>query len=123
MIKCPANYFGRGENYNLPDDPSIIQEIQVLWSEWEREHPGDPTGDKALAEWKAKNPDKPAISRDKIPRALEEDEEEIFDNSECVNLRLQVPIETCRLFKNYAKLKRIRPRELLILWVAKYAKL
>lgn len=123
MIQCPANYFGEGEDYSLPDDPSILQEFSKKFEEWERNHPDDPTGEKALASYKAKHGEIEYTKKEKTPRVLEDDEELVKDNSECVNLRLQVPMETCRLFKNYAKFRRMRPRELLILWVTKYAKL
>lgn len=124
MIKCPANYFGRGENYNLPDDPEIIKELNAQWEQWEREHPDDPTGEKALAA-DIELFGKPSLTPKAVnfKRLVEPDEEEIVDDTENVNLRLQIPKETCRIFKNYAKLKRMRPRELLILWVHKIAKL
>lgn len=123
MLEVPANYFGKGENYNLPDDPEIIREFERRFQEWEAAHPEDPSGELALALAKKHNePAKkinPPTSTGNRP-AKEESAEEGIDWAE---LELTLPPDHITLLKNYAKFKRRRPRDIVMGWISQFCKL
>lgn len=50
MPKCPANYFGKGENYVLNHDETawFMKEVD----KWNQEYPNDPDGTKTLAAYR-----------------------------------------------------------------------
>ena len=49
---CPLNYFGRGENYVMPEDMALRIEMENKWEEWETAHPEDPDGSIYLDQYK-----------------------------------------------------------------------
>lgn len=142
MVECPANYFGKGENYVLPDNADAIREFERRFQEWEVEHPEDPTGDLALAKWKAENTGKPpavsAPSKPKgavnLPHITTEKETHLApmptipvmpvipDDAEWVELELTLPKVYVDQLKRYAAFMRRRPRDIIILWINKHTK-
>jgi len=129
MIEVPANYFGKGENYNLPDDAETIREFERRFTEWEKAHPDDPTGDIALAAYKKPLPTALVTTKstsDSAPTPVsddveEEDGEEFEFNDSSVRLRIPSPI--LLKFKKYARYKRKRPRDILIFWITRFCNL
>lgn len=120
--KCPANYFGRGENFNLPDDKEFLHQYELEWQEWERAHPDDPGGEKALAEWKkwkATQPAQPSTTppttggKESIPSATV--------GVETKELELELDPAIITKFKAYCRLQRKRPRDIFTYWVNTYA--
>lgn len=118
-IECPANYFGKGEDYNLPDDVNVIAEYERKWKEWEAAHPEDPTGEIALADAKKKG----NLSTPTITSPNEEVKVKTEDDIDCAELQLLMPVRHIQLLKNYAKFRRRRPRDIIMGWIDMYAKL
>lgn len=140
LLSCPCTYFGKGSNYILPDDPETIREFEAKWKEWETEHPDDPTGEKALAEYLAANPHtnldaktghvpppRQATQKAATPASFQKKEELEPTNFEIENetrkLRLELPDEVIEKLKRYARYCRRRPRDIIIGWVEKYCQL
>lgn len=48
MIEVPANYFGKGENYILPDEGEEQADFARRFDEYVVAHPEDPAGEQAL---------------------------------------------------------------------------
>lgn len=116
MIQVPINYFGKGEDYSLPDDPNIIREFEAKWKEWDSLHPDDPMGEKALAEYKAKNKNTPEAYRGK-EATIQEDA-----SDESNRLKLELPVIVIQRLKDYAKYKRKRPRDIIMMWILEKCK-
>lgn len=142
MVECPANYFGKGENYMLPDNPEVIREFERRFQIWEREHPDDPTGDLALAKWKQDNSGKSPVSQPikpkgavNLPHITTEEENPITampevpvmpvisDDAVWVELELTIPREYVDQLKRYAAFMRRRPRDIIMLWITKHTKI
>lgn len=49
----PCNYFGKGADYQLPEDIQSIREFEDLFDKWVTENPDDPTGEKTIELWKS----------------------------------------------------------------------
>ncbi len=49
----PANYFGKGENYVLPESMDAVREFEQQFDAWVTANPNDPTGEKAIESYKA----------------------------------------------------------------------
>lgn len=118
----PVNYFGKGEHWELPPDEAVQKEFTQRFLEYEVEHPDDPTGEIAFAEYKRKYP----FTGKTIPSIVEQKTfayapEPVEPYSE--NLRLQIPPSKLQTLKNYAHYRRRRPRDILIEWIDKYCKL
>jgi hypothetical protein len=124
-LECPANYFGKGENYILPDDAETVREFERRFQEWERQHPEDPTGELALAKWKEDHFEAPAPSRaPSTPRkTTEEKESSDSGDEEWKELELVLPVAHIEKLKNYAKLQRRRPRDIIMLWIERFCKI
>lgn len=126
----PANYFGKGEGWELPDDPKIVEEFTKRFLEWEAAHPEDPTGDLALAAFNIRHPaptEKVKGKRDVegqliVGPTLTIIQGPVDEPNEC-NLRLQLPASKLQTLKNYAHYKRRRPRDIIIDWINKNCKL
>lgn len=106
--KCPANYFGKGVNYVLPDDREAVQEYERLWQEWEAAHPNDPTGEIALKEWSHTTGKKVVFSDGPQPIIQPNDV-----SAETSKLKLELADSDIRLLKNFASFKRRRPRDVI----------
>ena len=125
MIKqpeCPANYFGKGENYVLPEDIEVVREFEQRFSEWVTAHPNDPTGEITLAAWK--KADKTPIAN--IPRVHHQPTtKEIYkiDSEGNSQLRVQIPQEFIAMLKSYAHARKRRPRDIIIHWIQTNCKL
>lgn len=120
MIECPANYFGRGEDYILPDDPDVVREFERKFEEWVNTHPDDPTGEQTL---KAHGPQRTHRS------ILNRSPKGIFINSNSETpapptkekepyvlmgeIKLRLPIKELETLKNFAIFKRRRPRDII----------
>lgn len=127
MLKCPANYFGKGEDYILPEDRDVIREYERQFQEWESTHPDDPTGEIALAH--AKSLGSPTVEK-AIPQQqrvrVSEDSEPVQieeDSQDMAELELTLPPNEIRLLKNYARFKRKRPRDIVMAWIQQFCKL
>lgn len=113
MIECPANFFGRGKDFDLAEDPAAIQEIEKKWQAWEIAHPDDPTGELAL------EIEEKRITPVLVPTpAAPTQEKKIIE--ELVNLRLQIPSRIDNKLKAIAKAKRKRPRDIVVELIEKY---
>jgi hypothetical protein len=124
-LECPANYFGKGKNYTLPDDAEVVREFERRFQEWEREHPEDPTGDLALAKWEAEHSEE--TPRARVPAALREPTGEkepvVSDDEDWKELEMILPVRHIEKLKKYASYKRRRPRDIVMLWIETYCKL
>lgn len=123
--KVPLNYFGRGEDFNLPDDPVFLRKFEDQYREWEQAHPDDPDGQKALDEWKkgAKATPKPKLNPELFQEATEETSLSEPDYSVLERLVLKLPLREYTIFKNFCFLKHRRPRDILAIWIKNYAKI
>lgn len=125
ILSCPANYFGRGENFVLPDDAAFIKEFEDQWATWEREHPDDPTGELALEAAKknhiqiAPSPPRPAP----VVIGIAEKNLEYVENDRRIFLKLTLPHAHMQKLKNFARLQRRRPRDIIIAWIEKLCRL
>lgn len=119
MIECPHNYFGRGVDYTLPDDPVIIREIEDKWAEWEAAHPDDPTGEIAY-----RNHQKGNLLISKRPNLAKSTEGRVtFAEFKTRKLRLELPKNEIELLKRYAASERRHPRDIIIRWIHQNCKL
>lgn len=107
--KCPANYFGKGVDYQLPDDREAVAEYERLWREWETTHPNDPTGEIALKSWESNNGGT-KVALASPPVAIVEGAQ----SSETSKLKLEIPDHVIKQLKNFASFKRKRPRDVII---------
>lgn len=107
--ECPANYFGKGADYQLPDDIKVVAEYERRWRDWESKHPEDPTGEIALREWEARGGGKGKSSS--APR--ETMEVDAIEEGETSQLKLEMLDSDIRLLKMFASFKRKRPRDVL----------
>lgn len=136
-LKCPANYFGKGENYILPDNPEEIRDFERQFKDWEAKHPDDPTGEMALKNHKEvvrttpkALPAQPVViisERDAnkvifpsvaAKKGVIEDDPE-FQNAE---LELELPKYLIAQLKAFAKYKSRRPRDIVASWIRLYAR-
>lgn len=123
MIECPHNYFGRGVNFQLPDDPIIIQEIEKKWEEWESAHPDDPTGERAYVEAMKRN-GKTISTRPEIPKFVQSKEGPVtFEENKTKKLRLELPKREIELLKRFSAAERRHPRDIIIRWIHQNCKL
>lgn len=122
MLECPANYFGKGEDYVLPENADELRTFEHRFAQWEREHPEDPDGSIALAHAKLnaqpteeKNVS-PSVGPSEvfIPRA-------VMDESQ--KLKLELPLAYIEKLKKYASFKRRRPRDIIMAWIDANCKL
>lgn len=60
--KCPLNYFGKGKNYDLPQDQVSQKWFTDEWNKWEEANPEDLDGSKALAEYERRINLTPAVA-------------------------------------------------------------
>ncbi len=126
-LECPANYFGKGEDYLLPDDPKVLGEFERKFKEWEDSHPEDPTGDIALAHDKiassssVENRSNGAISTEEkknpLPLTITEPSPELESDGLLKEIELVMPENYIKLFKEYCKEKRRRPRDMMMTWI------
>lgn len=118
MLKVPYNYFGQGVNYNLPDNPSVIREFEQKFKEWEEKHPDDPTGEIAYNEYILKIKEKQNEPAPPSPPPIEEKKEVEPTSLVSVRLKLELPEQAVKKLKNYAKMRSMRPRDILVEWIA-----
>ncbi len=116
--KCPANYFGKGVNYQLTDDVDEVTEFERLWREWEAANPNDPTGDIALKTWQdygvaETTPTVAHVTTESMARGsgiltggkeFEEDQ---------ITLKLSLAVSEVDMLKRYSSFKRRRPRDII----------
>lgn len=116
----PANYFGKGEEFILPDDPVILKEFDARFNEYEIAHPEDPTGDKALEHAKSQPPIKSKLDKGV---STTEEKSPVSEDDKWVELEMFMPARHIELFKKYCSLQRRRPRDIMMLWIDKLCKL
>lgn len=118
-LECPANYFGKGEDYLLPDDPATLQEFERKFQEWEKSHPEDPTGEIALAHDKIASSSSVEVRRNGAISTEEKKSphELLPDDSPLKEIELVMPESYIIRFKEYCKEKRRRPRDMLMVWI------
>lgn len=121
-LECPANYFGKGKDYILPDDPDTVAEFERRWREWEAEHPSDPTGDTALAQWEAEHGGTKSRSA-RVPAEIAGGDVEPGDSDDMATLKLELPTGHIDKLKRYARFLRRRPRDVLMIWIERHCKL
>lgn len=138
--KVPINYFGRGENYALPDNFAVIKDFEEKFREWEREHPDDPTGEITLQAWRDSHakpailevpkiiplPEKQESIATILPPVVTETpviENEIPDELDYDTLKLTLPIPLLDKLKKYSKLKKKRPRDIVSFWILHHCKI
>ena len=116
---CPADYFGKGPEFLLPDDPQVLREFEMRFQEYELAHPNDPTGEIALA--------KNTVTRPTKPLAIPTEERDAFDliseNDTLSEIEMVLPIRHIQLFKRYCRFQRRRPRDVFMVWIDKICKL
>ena len=123
-LECPANYFGKGKNYLLPDDAETIREFERRFQEWEQAHPEDPTGELALAKWESEvGPINKSKPQSQLRGTTEEKTPEVSDEEIWKELELVMPERHIEKFKNYCRLQRRRPRDIMMLWIERLCKL
>lgn len=143
MLKCPANYFGKGEDYDLPADVDVLREFERQFSEWTAAHPEDPDGSIALAHDKAnpviERPPKPEPTPTPAPIPIPQPEpvkiqvvvpvvEPLQISYQCSvadskKLRLELSVADIIKLRNYALMKRCRPRDVVSVLINTYCKL
>lgn len=131
QLSCPANYFGRGEDFDLPDDAEFLMVFNKQYEEWEREHPDDPTGEEALKKWKlerksmAPSPSLrvPPTKRTEPAPPPDEESTDLDEDSDGDRLRLSLPDDYIKRLKDYARFKRVRPRDVVMGWIRQHAKI
>lgn len=148
--KTPANYFGKGADYVLPDNLEIIHQFERDFDAWVRENSDDPTGEKALALWEQSQlqpPELPPLQKKKellpsveLPAKVEVEVEhltptkildlalkpivvDVEQGLETVQLTLELPEIYVERFKKFCKFKRKRPRDVLLFWILQHAKI
>ncbi len=127
-IACPANYFGKGANYILPDNEEEVRAFEQLFDKWVTDHPDDPTGELALATEKKNNKSdygwnpgyaleigSKGIANPVDPRDLPPDKIEI--NGETTQLTLELPKEFIKKLKRIAIHKKRRPRDIIMSYI------
>ncbi len=132
ILECPANYFGKGEEYTLPEDPDVIREFERRFQEWELAHPDDPLGELALARAKqhhepTKKTTPPPVNQPHQqinPQPLPQSSLPLTDvGDDMIELELTLPADYVKLLKNYAKFKRRRPRDIIMSWIQQFCRL
>lgn len=155
MIEVPANYFGKGEMYFMQEDSEEMQEFIRKFDEYVVNHPDDPTGEQALADYNEKcrkerlfvSPraalQKPASSfvegdpdvyvqgpipyriphprleaLEKVSISVDADGDEVWKE-----IKLIIPEGYYVMLKNYAAVKRRRPRDVVMKWINEHCKL
>lgn len=103
---CPANYFGKGADYVLPDSREEIQDYEEKWRKWMEDHPNDPTGELAIKEWEATTGRKAKLATE--PKPVGEDLDEEF-----ATLKLELNPNVIKQLKTYASFCRKRPRDIV----------
>jgi hypothetical protein len=124
-LECPANYFGKGKDYCLPDDAAAVHEFERRFAEWESAHPDDPTGELALAKWEQDHANSLAskpLQRTRVETTGEKSST-VMESSDLKELELVLPAGHIAKFKNYCRLQRRRPRDIMMLWIEAYCKL
>jgi len=115
--KCPANYFGLGADYVLPEDIEIVREFELKFSDWVTKNPDDPTGELAIAAYQkylAQNPKaKAELAKPKYDAIVINPN----DYDDAKQLRLQLPADLLEVLKKFAKAKKRRPRDIIIHWI------
>jgi hypothetical protein len=124
MLEVPANYFGKGRDYNLSDDPKELQEFERKFKEWEAAHPDDPVGEKALSEYESTRGTSKVKIQSRPSVSFTDDDEDDDDNDDSSNkIRLELPSVLIMQLKRYARFHRKRPRDIVMMWIIKYGKL
>jgi len=124
----PANYFGRGEDFCLPEDHAIVREYERRFQEYEAAHPEDPMGEKLLEADRKKKLNLPKaidarLSDRTIPTEEKVEAEPPIEMDEMVEVEMTIPKSQLDLFKRYCKFQRRRPRDIFLLWIARHCKL
>ena len=130
--RCPLNYFGKGENYNLQEaSPEEMQKYNEDFAAWEAAHPDDPIGEKALEAYKLEynfpeNPRTTGKAPSSRPSATEVHnsfpsvEQSEADENLWTPLRLMLPEDDVEKLKRYAKRRKLRPRDVIREWIEKH---
>ena len=137
--KCPANYFGKGEDYILTDNADEIKEFEENWKEWEVNNPNDPTGEIALQIWKDSKKKTRAFVTAPPPIATKEEKEilqkpiivhtrkplptQVIEEFKNVDLQLKLPNYLVEQFKTFCRDQKRRPRDIMIYWIKLHARL
>lgn len=132
MISCPANYFGKGEDYNLKDDPAELEEFNRLFDEYSQANPDDPTGEKALEAFKAQvllasktelpPPQKKTPEYVSSPSVVDEppQPEMISVEEDHESIRLELTASRIIFLKRYSAYRRMRPRDVISFLIDKH---
>lgn len=114
--EVPSNYFGKGDNYILPDDVDEVRKFEDRWKKYEAENPDDPTGELALAKFRNAHPP----TNQPKPPDNPPDRIVLPENFEWKEIELILPVPYVERFKNFAAAKRRRPRDILMSFIDKY---
>lgn len=121
-LECPANYFGKGEDYLLSDDPKELAEFNRRFEEWERAHPEDPSGDIALAHDKIASSSSVEHRHDGTIATEEKKTPAVKKTDETLKeLEMVMPESYIKRFKELCQEKRKRPRDMMMIWIDKYS--
>lgn len=111
--EVPANYFGRGRDFILPDDTTVVAEITEKWTKYEQDHPDDPMGENILKKWEE---DANRLCTVEATKNLQQARTIVSDYEflgVTTQLRLELPKDLINHLKGYARYTRKRPRTII----------
>lgn len=126
--KVPLNYFGRGTDFQIPDDSTVVSQIMKEIEEWETLHPDDPNGEQALADYAKSSALQKREEELEDPKKEDKVYEPTSNNvskklpGSIKEIRLQISEELLTRLKAHAKYKRKRPRDIIERWIENYTR-
>lgn len=130
--EVPVNYFGKGVDYQLPDDVEAVEEFNRKYAEYERDNPDDPTGALLLEKYNVHLKVQKSIAHapsmeTKLPGLPIQFGDEILKTEVTARgetfIRLSLPVNAIENLKKFARYQRKRPRDVVLAWIELYCRL
>lgn len=131
--KCPINYFGKGREHHISeDDIEEVRAYEKAWRDWEKQHPNDPLGEQALADydaWRKDNVQLPHVAKtiderreaDHLPPSTKERSIEMW--SDTAKMKLELPVSVIAMLRKYSAMHRMRPRDVVTALIQRNCKI
>lgn len=122
ILRCPANYFGKGENYNIDNaSPEEMKRHAELFDAWGEAHPEDPLGEIALEAYKREHTNE--VNPSKFPNSRQIVTEQPYNEmaeGDWIDLRMTLPNDCIEALKRHARRNNRRPRDIVMGWIRQH---